>query len=211
LPLCKKGEILSSTLFKKIQNALDDLQKSLLNEACRSLFSAQELLWGEAFFEKQKCWNATYLVQDRRLKFEFLWPVRTNGAGTVVQEVQADTGILDEEEINLRVYGESRDIYVGGYKNQSIIELEKKNTEGNFFDMLIGSFIAVASKQCKDNRPFWIARIEKIISTDEKMVSHVIEVMWFAVKKDQDTYKGKYTPEILLFQKRQGRKGLRTG
>jgi hypothetical protein len=55
-----------------------------------------------------------------------LWPVRTNRAGTIDQEVQANTGVLDEEEINLRVYGESRDIYVGGYKNQRLIELEKK-------------------------------------------------------------------------------------
>ncbi len=210
LPLCKKGERVQPCL-EKIQNALDDLQKGLLNEACRSLLSIQELSWQETFFEHQKCWNAAYLVQDRRLKFEFLWPVRTNGVGTVIQEVQADTSILDEEEINLRVYGESRDIYVGGYKNQRLIELEKENMEGNFSDMLVGSFIAVASKQCNDNRPFWIARIEKIISADEKMVPHVIEVMWFAVKKGQDTYKGKYTPEILSFEKRQGIKGRRRG
>jgi hypothetical protein len=118
--------------------------------------------------------------------------------------------MLDKEEINLRVYGEFRDIYVGGYKNQKLIELEKKNMEGNFSDMLVGSFIAVASKQCKDKRPFWIARIEKVISTDEEIVPHVIEVMWFVVKKGQDTYKGKYTPEILSFQKCQGIKGRRT-
>jgi hypothetical protein len=44
---------------------------------------------------------------------------------TVVEEDYADTGILDEEEINLRVYGESRDIYVERYKNQRLIESEK--------------------------------------------------------------------------------------
>jgi hypothetical protein len=165
---------------------------------------------GKRFVKINKCWNAAYVVEDRRLKFEFLWPVRTNGAGIIDQEVQADTSMLDEEEINLRVYEESRNIYVGGYKNQRLIELEKENMKSDFFDMLVGSFIAVASKQCKDNRPFWIARIEKIISVDEKMVPHVIEVMWFAVKKGQDTYKGKYTPEILSFQKCQGIKGRRT-
>jgi hypothetical protein len=53
--------------------------------------------------------------------------------------------------------------------------------------MLVGFSIAVASEQ--DNRPFWIARIEKIISTKEKKVLCVIEVMWFVVKKRQDTYK----------------------
>jgi hypothetical protein len=106
---------------------------------------------------------------------------------TVAEEDYADTGILDEKEINLRFYGESHHIYVGGYKNQRLIELEKENMEGDFSDMLVESFIAVASKRCKDNRPFWIARIEKIISADEKKVPQVIEVLWFAVKKGQDT------------------------
>jgi hypothetical protein len=44
LPLCKKGERVQPCL-EKIQNALDDLQKGLLNEACRSLLSIQELSW----------------------------------------------------------------------------------------------------------------------------------------------------------------------
>jgi hypothetical protein len=73
--------------------------------------------------------------------------------------------------------------------------------------MLVGSFIAVPSKRCKDKRPFWIARIEKIVSVDENVVPQVIKVLWFVVKKGQDTYKGKYLPEILSFGKRQGRKG----
>jgi hypothetical protein len=53
-------------------------------------------------------------VQDKRLKLQFLWPIRTNGAETVAEEENAKTGILDEEEINLRVYGKSCDIYVEG-------------------------------------------------------------------------------------------------
>jgi hypothetical protein len=61
--------------------------------------------------------------------------------------------------------------------------------EEDFSEMLVGSFIVVASKQRKDNRPFWIARIEKIISVDEKKVPQVIKVLWFTVKKGQDTYK----------------------
>jgi hypothetical protein len=100
---------------------------------------------------------------------------------TVVEEDYMDTGILDEEEINLRVYGQPRDIYVEGYKNQRLIELEKVNMDRDFSDMLVGSFIANASKRCKDNRPFWIARIEKIISADENEVPQVIKVLWFAV------------------------------
>jgi hypothetical protein len=34
--------------------------------------------------------------------------------------------------------------------------------------MFVGRFIAVASKRCKDNKPFWIARIERIISANKK-------------------------------------------
>jgi hypothetical protein len=82
---------------------------------------------------------------------------------TIVEENYVNTAILDEEEINLRVYRESHDIYVGGYKNQRLIELEKENMEEYFSKMLVRSFFAVASKRCKNNRPIWIARIEKII------------------------------------------------
>jgi hypothetical protein len=61
--------------------------------------------------------------------------------------------------------------------------------EGDFSDVFVGIFITVASKRCKHNRPFWIARIEKIISVDGRKVPQVIEVLWFAVKKGQNTYK----------------------
>jgi hypothetical protein len=208
LPFYTKGEKVQPCL-EKIQNALDDLQKKPLNEACWALLSPHELSWWKAFFEEQKCWNASYLIQDKRFKVQFLWPVKTSGAKTVVGEVHADIGILDEEKINLRIYGESRDIYIGRYKSKAHW-IGKKNMEGDFFDMLVGSFIAIASKRCKDNILFWIARIKKIISANEKKVPHVIEVMWFSVKKGQDTYKEKYTPEIHLFQKRQGIKSRGT-
>jgi hypothetical protein len=61
LPFCKKGERVQPYL-KKIQNALDDLQKRFLNKACRTLLSSYKVSWWEAFFEEQKCWNASYLV-----------------------------------------------------------------------------------------------------------------------------------------------------
>jgi hypothetical protein len=81
----------------------------------------------------------------------------------VAKEDYEDTCILDEKEINLRVYRKSHDIYVRVYKNQRLIELEKENMERDFSDTLVGSFLVVASKQCKNNKPLWIARIEKII------------------------------------------------
>jgi hypothetical protein len=125
LPFCKKGEKVQPYL-EKIQNILNDLQNRLLNKACRTLLSPQEVSWWEAFFEEQKYWNALYLVQNRRLKFQFLWPIQSNSAETIVEKIHADSSILDEEKINLRVYGKSCDIYVGGYKNQKLIKLEKK-------------------------------------------------------------------------------------
>jgi hypothetical protein len=43
LPLCKKRERVQPSI-EKIQNALNDLQKGLQNEACQSFFSPQKLL-----------------------------------------------------------------------------------------------------------------------------------------------------------------------
>jgi hypothetical protein len=52
LPLCKKGEIVQPCI-EKIQNALHDLQKRLLNEACRALFSPQEISWWQDFLKSK--------------------------------------------------------------------------------------------------------------------------------------------------------------
>lgn len=166
------------------------------------MFTADEIAWWEAFFEGQQNQNASYMVQDRRLKYAFSWPLIRGSKESDAQQETTLGPILDEEEINLRVYGESRDIYVGGYQNQKMIELEKENMDEDFSDMQVGSFIAVASKQCPDKRQFWIAKVQKIISYIEDTVPKIIEVLWYAVKKGHDSFKGKYTPEKL-----QGRRG----
>ncbi len=63
-------------------------------------------------------------------------------------EEAEETRMMDEKEINLCVFGETRKIYVGGYKNQKVIELEKENMNGDFSNIVVGSFIAIASKRC---------------------------------------------------------------
>jgi hypothetical protein len=52
--------------------------------------------------------------------------------------------------------------------------------------------------------------LKKLYELMKKLIPHVIEVMWFAVKKGQDTYKGKYTLEMFSFEKRQEINGRRT-
>jgi hypothetical protein len=108
---------------------------------------------------------------------------------------------LDEEEINLRVYAESQDIYVGGYRNQQVIKLEKENMDGDFSDMQIRSFAAIASEGCLDKQSFWIAQVEQVVLKNKNGVPKVVQVLWFVVKKRQDTFKGKYTLEILAYEK----------
>jgi hypothetical protein len=203
LPLSKKGERVQGSL-EKIQNDLADVEKGILGS--RILFSDEEISWWEEFFEAQRNQNAGYLVQDRRLKVSFVWPaIQENEIGLVEEDTKTGEA-LNEKEINLRVYGESRDIYVGGYRNQQAIELEKKNMDGDFSDMQIGSFMAIASEGCLDKRPFWIAKVEKIVSENENGVPKLVEVLWFAVKKGQDMFKGKYAPEVLAYEKHQRKK-----
>ena len=113
------------------------------------------------------------------------------------QEHRQQGGVLDEEEINLQVYRETCDIYVGGYRNQRVIELEKENMDGDFSNLQLGTFIAVASKHCPDRRQFWIARVEKIIAQSENEIPKVIEVLWYAAKKGRDSFKEKYVPNVL--------------
>jgi hypothetical protein len=49
--------------------------------------------------------------------------------------------------------------------------------------------------------------VEKIVSQEENGVPKLIQVLWHAVKKGQDPWKGKYAPEVLGFEKHKGKKG----
>jgi len=123
-----------------------------------------------------------------------------------------DAVAINEEEIDLRVFGPSRDIYVGPYRNPKLIELEKENMDGDFSDLQLNTFIAVPSENCEFKRKFWIARVEKILTRDENNVPKLISVLWHAVRKGQDSWKGKYAPEVLGFERKKNKraKGAQT-
>ena len=88
---------------------------------------------------------------------------------------------LTEEEIHERVYGQDRDIYVGRYRNQKLIDLEKENMDGDLSDLERNSMICVAAPpDCPDKRLFWIAKVEKLFLTSENGVPILVSVLWYA-------------------------------
>jgi hypothetical protein len=205
MPLLKKGERMQSSL-EHIQKALADVEKGILNPELRTLFGPEVVQWWETFFQEQRDQNEFWMVQDRRLKYAFVWPgSEIYGAAPRVEEIETEG--INETEIDLRVYGESREIYVGPFRNQRAIELEKENMDGDFSDLQVNSYIAVPSNHCENKRKFWVAKVEKILSRDENQVPKLIRVLWHAVKKGQDPWKGKYAPEVLGFEKHKGKKG----
>jgi hypothetical protein len=205
LPLLRKGERMQNSL-EYIQKALVDIEEGILNVHVRKLLAPEEVKWWETFFQEQRDQNAFWMVQDRRLKYAFIWPGSENHEATPrLEEVESEE--INEAEIDLRVYGQSREIYVGPFRNQRAIELEKENMDGDFSDLQINSYIAVPSNHCENKRKFWIAKVEKIVSQEENGVPKLIQVLWHAVKKGQDPWKGKYAPEVLGFEKHKGKKG----
>jgi hypothetical protein len=72
--------------------------------------------------------------------------------------------------------------------------------DGDFFDLLLNSYIAVSSNHCENRRKFWIVKVEKILIREQN-VSKMIQVLWHAVKNGQDPWKGKYLPEIIGYEK----------
>jgi hypothetical protein len=117
--------------------------------------------------------------------------------------------VITEAKMNERVYGPSREIYVGPYWNQKTIELEKENMEGDLADLEVNTFIAVAGEETDAKEKFWIAKVEKILCREENNVPTSISVMWYAVKRGQDPWKGRYFPEIYGYgKKKRGGKGI---
>jgi hypothetical protein len=80
---------------------------------------------------------------------------------------------LDKEKINLRVYDESQDIYLGGYWNQQAMKLEKENIDEDFSNIQIKSFVGIANEGCLDKQLFLIAQVEQIVSKNKIRVSKV--------------------------------------
>ena len=160
MPLCKKGDKVALSL-DEMEKALCKIEKGILG--ARVLFFEEDLTWWNSFFEEQREFNVSLLVEDRPLKYPFVWPLGENQTPEYQDLVREDVAI-DEAEIDLRVFGPSRDIYVGPYRNPKLIELEKENMDGDFSDLQLNTFIAVPSENCEAKRKFWIARVEKILT-----------------------------------------------
>jgi hypothetical protein len=122
------------------------------------------------------------------------------GPNTNIQIEEAD-----EATVDLRVYRETRQIYVDPYKNQQIIDMEREKMNGDFSELLFNSYIAILSNHYENKRKFWIAKVEKIL-TREQNVPKMIQVLWHAVKKRQNAWRGKYLPEIIGYEKHGGKR-----
>ena len=206
MPLCKKGDKVTLSL-DEMEKALCEIEKGILG--ARVLFSEEDVNWWNMFFEEQREFNTSLLVEDRPLKYSFVWPLGENRSSEFQDQIE-EVVAVDEAEIDLRVFGPSRDIYVGPYRNPKLIELEKENMDGDFSDLQLNTFIAVPSENCEAKRQFWIARVEKILTRDEKNVPKLISVLWHAVRKGQDSWKGKYAPEVLGFEKKKSKRSKGT-
>ena len=76
----------------------------------------------------------------------------------------------------------------------------------DFSHLQINFYITASSNYCENKRKFWIAKAEKVLTRDENQVPKVISVLWHAVRKGQDPWKGKYIPEVLGFEKKKSKR-----
>ena len=199
-PLCKKGDKVDLS-SEEMEKALQVVEKGILD--ARILFSDSDMNWWNTFFEEQRQFNLSLLIPDRPLNYAFVWP---NSNIAEAEEHVSEQVQVNEAEIDLRVFGPTRDIYVGPYRNPKLIALDKENMEGDFSDLQLNTFIAVPSENCESKRKFWIAKVEKILRRDDNNVPRIISVLWHAVRKDQDPWKGKYAPEVLGFEKNKSKR-----
>ncbi len=211
IPLFKKGEKKGADNDKvfterEMEECLGEIEKAIM--ATKSLFNEDQIEWWKCFFLRQKQFNASLLLDDRVPEYAFKWPGMLTAEDGNMSDVATQI-VMTETQMNERVYGPSREIYVGPYRNQKTIETERENMEGDLSDLEVNCFISVASEETESEGKFWIAKVEKILCRDEKNVPTNISVMWYAVKRGQDPWKGKYYPEVYgLEKKKKGGKGI---
>jgi hypothetical protein len=191
--------------LEEMEHHLCEIEMEIL--AMEKLFKNDEMMWWNKFFEEQREFNNSLLIEDRTLSMTFKWP-----KGQSEHEFVAPTPmvLLDEAEIDDRVYGPTRDIYVGPYRNQKKIELEKENMSGDFSDLEINTYISVAGEEETLTNNFWVAKVEKIVRLDSENIPQVISVLWYAAKDSSDPWKSQYLPEILKFEKKRSGKGKKS-
>jgi hypothetical protein len=102
LPLCKKGARIQCSL-EWIQNELLVLERTIM-DGSKKFFSLEDTTWWKTFFEEQRQQNASWMVQDRRLKTIFIWPILEIGQVTLRAETDIQVEEVDEAAVDLRVY-----------------------------------------------------------------------------------------------------------
>ena len=210
IPLFKKGDRKASDndkvfTMKEMEDCLGEIEKSILG--AKSLFTEDQIQWWTSFFLEQKQFNEALFLTHKLPKYAFTWPaVQMEEEG--IQSCPEDQPTFTDAQIDERVYGPTREIYVGPYRNQRAIETEKENMEGDLSDLQLNTFISVAGEETESEGKFWIAKVEKILTRDDKNVPKRIDVLWYALKRGQDPWKGKYLPEVFGYEKqKRGGKG----
>jgi hypothetical protein len=106
------------------------------------------------------------MMEDRRLKYAFIWPGSENYEATP-RFAKNYTGQINKAKIDLRIYDQSKEIYIGPFRNQRTINLKKENMDGDFLDLQINLYIVVSNNHCENKIKFWIAKVESIISQEK--------------------------------------------
>lgn len=206
IALFKKGD--KKTLDDGKNDRAQQMETSLLEiekaiKVAFQLFSEDHVKWWVEFFAEQRAYNSKLLLVDIPMSYEWRWAsVQIDIVNDVIEE---ECATLTAADINERVYGPSRDIYVGRYRPQEVIEQEKENMSGDFSDLLKDTFVAVACEETESKGMFWVAKVERILLLDENSIPRTISVLWYNIKRDQDPWKGKYFPEVLGYEKKKSR------
>lgn len=67
-------------------------------------------------------------------------------------------------------------------------------------DMQVNQLICVATKNCPKKRKFWIAKVEAILSRTEDNIPIKIQVLWYAVRENDDPFTEIYKPDVNFFE-----------
>ena len=200
IPLVRKGERGeqdSNPTPLQLEGNITAFEKHIL--LLQRYLSNEDLSWWEAFFEEQRSINVSHF-RAHVLATDFVLPrfaadiAQVPSVGVVDVELDPiDTQVLEEN-----VHGQTRDIYVGVYRNPRIIEREKENMEGDLKDLLTGKMICVSADGDPNERPFFLAKVEKIDSYLQNGIPHMISILWYSCGDglDIDPYTAKYNEEL---------------
>jgi len=118
----------------------------------------------------------------------------------------------ENEERNVEPHGvessqaEEREMYIGSRRSCARREAMEELYKGSVQDIKEGCMIAVLATEDPRGYPFWIAKVMKVNTKNEEVIS--IEVHWYAT--DTHPFDGVYKPEMVV-QKKVSKKRKRKG